>query len=250
MSIVINVLSREHSWIASDGLQKNAGTGEIVSETLQKYEVLNPKLCIGYTGHYEVARRVVDYVKTLCPDIEHANVELAADFAKQIVDCAVQQIGMIDAQFVVTGVTSNNQMASFIVRPSAPVQKIQSLNGTPQFVILHNNLKDDLGSLIRADKNGRYSDTAVLTGMKELIHRTARVSLSTMLCFIIESTCEMAKCHVKTFLGKARLIGQVVKANAVCNAFDLNRGFILGLGCDGGVKCGESFFVGHEGYLL
>jgi len=175
MSIVINVLSREHSWIASDGLQKNAGTGEIVSETLQKYEVLNPKLCIGYTGHYEVARRVVDYVKTLCPDIEHANVELAADFAKQIVDCAVQQIGMIDAQFVVTGVTSNNQMASFIVRPSAPVQKIQSLNGIPQFVILHNNLKDDLGSLIRADKNGRYSDTAVLTGMKELIHRTARV---------------------------------------------------------------------------
>ena len=109
MSIVINVLSREHSWIASDGLQKNAGTGEIVSETLQKYEVLNPKLCIGYTGHYEVARRVVDYVKTLCPDIEHANVELAADFAKQIVDCAVQQIGMIDAQFVVTGVTSSRE---------------------------------------------------------------------------------------------------------------------------------------------
>lgn len=60
----------------------------------------------------------------------------------------------------------------------------------------------------------------------------------------------MAKCHVKTFLGKARLIGQVVKTNAVRNVFDLNRGFILGLGCDGGVKYGESFFVGHEGYLL
>ena len=53
-------------------------------------------------------------------------------------------------------------------------------------------------------------------------------------------------------------MGQVSKVDAGKNldaeigsdASNLNRGAIFGLGCDGGTKRGESFFVGHEGYLL
>ena len=54
------------------------------------------------------------------------------------------------------------------------------------------------------------------------------------------------------------MVGQVSKVDAGENldaeigsdASNLNRGTVLGLGCDDGTKRGGSFFGGHEGYLL
>ena len=44
--------------------------------------------------------------------------------------------------------------------------------------------------------------------------------------------------------------GENLDAEIGSDASNLNRGTVLGLGCDGGVKRGGSFFVVHEGYLL
>ena len=44
--------------------------------------------------------------------------------------------------------------------------------------------------------------------------------------------------------------GENLDAEIGSDASNLNRGTVLGLGCDGGTKRGGSSFVGHEGYLL
>lgn len=44
--------------------------------------------------------------------------------------------------------------------------------------------------------------------------------------------------------------GENLDAEIGSDASNLNRGTVLGLGCDCWVKSGGSFFVGHEGYLL
>ena len=44
--------------------------------------------------------------------------------------------------------------------------------------------------------------------------------------------------------------GENLDAEIGSDASNLNRGTVLGLGCDGGTKRGGSFFGGHEGYLL
>ena len=44
--------------------------------------------------------------------------------------------------------------------------------------------------------------------------------------------------------------GENLDAEIGSDASNLNRGTVLGLGCDGGTKRGGSFFVVHGEYLL
>lgn len=179
MSIVINVISNRSSWIASDGLQRDVATGRVVNTDLQKFEVLNPHLCIGYTGCYEDARKVVDYLKVECPNIEIATSDLAARYAKALVDEAVRQFSGFDAQFVVTGTLSNHQIASFVIKRENAIEKFSCAPGEYQFIILNNLCLGNLEKMIlRRSHRGSITEASILAGMRDLIRDTARYDTS------------------------------------------------------------------------
>lgn len=175
MSIVINVISNQSSWIASDGLQLDAATGRVLRTDLQKYEILNQHLCIGYTGCYEHARKVVSYLKVECPDIESATSTLAAKYTKALVDEAVHQFSGFNAQFVVTGTLENHQIASYTIRRNHEIEEYSVCSGGYRYIILNNNCTGDLEKMIlrRSHRNG-ITENAILNGMHDLIRDTAR----------------------------------------------------------------------------
>lgn len=186
MSLVINVFSNCNSWIASDGLQRDSITGNIVNTDLQKFEVLNPHLCIGYTGYYEHARKVVDYLKVECPNIEIATSDLAARYTKALVDEAVRQFSGFNAQFVVTGTLSNHQIASFAVKREKGIEAFLCEPGEYKYVILNNLCHGNLEEMIlRRSPHGIITESAILAGMRDLIRDTARYdnSVNTHMAF-------------------------------------------------------------------
>lgn len=175
MSIVINVISNRSSWIASDGLQRDTATGRIINTDLQKFEVLNPYLCIGYTGCYEHARKVVDYLKVECPNIELATADLAAQYTKALVDEAVRQFSGFDAQFVVTGALFNHQIASFAIKREKAIETFSCKPGEHKFIILNDRCLGSLEKMIlRRSHGGPIGESSILAGMRDLIRDTAR----------------------------------------------------------------------------
>lgn len=175
MSIVINVIFNQTSWIASDGLQRDAENGRVLRTDLQKYEILNPHLCIGYTGCYEHARKVVSYLKVECPDIESATSTLAAKYTKALVDEAVCQFSDFDAQFVVTGTSENRKIASYTIKRDHKIEEFSCSSGECKYIILNRNCTGNLESMIlrRSHRNG-ITENAILHGMRDLIRDTAR----------------------------------------------------------------------------
>lgn len=174
VSIVINIFSNCSSWIASDGLQRDSITGSIVNTDLQKFEVLNPHLCIGYTGCYEHARKVVDYLKVECPNIEIATSDLAARYTKALVDEAVRQFIGFDAQFVVTGALSTHQIASFTIKREKGIEAFLCAPGQYKYVILNNLCHGNLEEMIlRRSHHGIITESSILAGMRDLIQDTA-----------------------------------------------------------------------------
>ena len=175
MSIVINVISNTSSWIASDGLHRDSSTGNIINADLQKFEILNPHLCIGYTGCYEDARKVVDYLKVECPQIERATSDLAAQYTKALLDEAVRQVSSFDAQFVVTGTLATHQIASFAIKREKEIEALLCAPGEYRFVILNNLCFGSLEKMIlRRSRHGIITESAILAGMRDLIRDTAR----------------------------------------------------------------------------
>ena len=179
MSIVVNVISNRSSWIASDGLQADKETGKTIRTDLQKFEVLNPHLCIGYTGTYEHARKVVDYLKVECPNIELATADLAAQHVKALVDEAVRQFNGFDAQFVVTGTLSDHRIASFVIKRENAVEAFYVHQGGHRFIILNNLCLGNLEKMIlRRSHRGSITEDSILAGMRDLIRDTARYDKS------------------------------------------------------------------------
>lgn len=179
MSIVINVISNRSSWIASDGLQRDATTGRVIKEDLQKFEILNPHLCIGYTGRYEHARKVVDCLKAECPDIECATSILAAQYTKAIVDEAVRQLDRLDetfdAQFVVTGALENHQIASYTIKQDQKIEEFSCAPGEYKYIILNQKCLGNLEKMIlRRSHHNCGTENAILAGIRDLIRDTAR----------------------------------------------------------------------------
>ena len=186
VSIVINVISNRSSWIASDGLQRDTATGRVVNTDLQKFEVLNTHLCIGYTGCYEHARKVVDYLKLECPNIEIATSDLAARYTKALVDEAVRQFSGFNAQFVVTGTLSNHQIASFAIKRERAIESFSCAPGKYKFIILNNLCLGNLEKMIlRRSHGGNITESSILAGMRDLIRDTARYdnSVNTHMAF-------------------------------------------------------------------
>lgn len=179
MSIVINVFSGTSSWIASDGLQLDTATGRIVRTDLQKYEILNPHLCIGYTGCYEHARRIVDYLKQLCPNIDQAYADLAAQCTKALLDEATRQVKGFDAQFVLTGTIQSGQLVSYTVKNGQGIKLFACKPDEYMFIILHNHCTGNLGQMIqRRSQDGNITENAILAGIHDLIRDTARYDRS------------------------------------------------------------------------
>lgn len=179
MSIVVNVISNRSSWIASDGLQLDAETGKVVNTDLRKFEILSPHLCIGYTGIYEHARKVVDYLKVECPDIEHATVDLAAQYTKELVDFALKQFAGFNAQFLVTGALATHQIASYAIKASLPYQEVTRQPGGYGYIILHDHCTGDLNRMILRRSHGKaITEEAIIAGMRDLIRDTARYDKS------------------------------------------------------------------------
>ncbi len=179
MSIVINVLSHTSSWIASDGLQLDSETGRVIRTDLQKYEILNPHLCIGYTGCYEHARQIVDYLKQLCPNIGEAYADLAVQYIKAIFDEATRQVEGFNAQFVLTGALPTHQIASYTIKCDQQIEKFTCMPREHRFIILNNLCVGNLEKMILYRSHHRgITEEAILAGMRDLIRDTARYDRS------------------------------------------------------------------------
>ena len=183
MSIVVNVISNRSSWIASDGLQRDSKTGKIIRDDLHKFEILNPHLCIGYTGCYEHVQQVVAKLKDLYQyigkDIGKAFTDSAARYTKFLLDEAVRKIDGFDAQFVLTGTLSSRQIVSYIVKTGQPNQEFICAPGEFKYVILNNRCVGNLGQMIQRNGRGNViTEDSILAGMRDLIRDTARYDKS------------------------------------------------------------------------
>ena len=73
MSIVLNVVTQNASWIMSDGLVIDKNRKK-VKGNFQKYTIIHDHLIIGYTGTTEVATTIIertkDHFKNIEPTVE------------------------------------------------------------------------------------------------------------------------------------------------------------------------------------
>lgn len=136
MSIVLNAVSWNQAWIMSDGLAMNYQTGEKISGSLRKFEMLNPQLCIGFTGTYETAQSLINNLRTIFQNLESATVEDAAIGSCEILK-ELKAHGSKNAQFVFTGLSKQGNFASATLDDSLSSTLLIPDNGKIRTVILH-----------------------------------------------------------------------------------------------------------------
>lgn len=159
-----------------DGRRKDKSTGIIVDESVEKIFSANDYVLFGVTGWFEIAMQIIDNVKKT--DMRTMSADsLAALFSR--LGKTLFTEGSHYVQFIVTGVTSQNEIKSYTLRsPSFDIVEHCCPNGQPaSYVCLHNISPRTQFEDILAKHLSRHTDTfdnAVLNGMKEYISETAK----------------------------------------------------------------------------
>lgn len=111
MSIVLNVVTQNASWIMSDGLVIDKNRKK-VKGNFQKYTIIHDHLIIGYTGTTEVATTIIERTKDHFKNIE-PTVEECFNFIEPLATCFRDHGYTI--QVLVTGISETGNYATFSV---------------------------------------------------------------------------------------------------------------------------------------
>jgi hypothetical protein len=109
MSIVLCVASPDTVWIMSDGLVLDEN-GKKVSGNYQKFQMISPRLCVGYVGGREFAELSCSMLSKECTSQCLNDVESVSDCLSIIVRDLHGKYGQM-AQFLVAGVSSKGKTA-------------------------------------------------------------------------------------------------------------------------------------------
>lgn len=126
MSIVVCAASRDTVWIMSDGLVLDEN-GKKVSGCYQKFKMISPSLCIGFTGSREFAETVCTNIFNWSKKVDISTVEILADYVIQITRFLHTKTDKT-AQFVIAGI-SNNGCARIITIQSGRIDQILDADG-------------------------------------------------------------------------------------------------------------------------
>lgn len=117
MSIVLNVVTQNASWIMSDGLVIDENRKK-VKGNFQKYTIIHDHLIIGYTGTTEVATTIIERTKDHFKNIE-PTVEECFNFIEPLATCFRDRGYTI--QVLVTGISETGNYATFSVNKDGEV---------------------------------------------------------------------------------------------------------------------------------
>lgn len=173
MSIVLNVVTPTTSWIMSDGLAVNEDDPKRSSGSLKKFELIHPKLCVGFTGVYEVAVDLLSNLRRLCPGIESATVEQIASYSiailREFPDSPTR-----NTQFLFTGISDSGDFSSVTLDGNLTADVLtptkQSFRVTALYHTECSNFTENISSFIHA---GLPLNQAVRKGMARTINQTA-----------------------------------------------------------------------------
>ncbi len=172
MSILINVVTPSVSWLMSDGRATNKLTGEVVSESLQKFESLNSRLYVGYIGSFELAKASLNYLR------EQLHGELPDLTVERVVSCLSPIMKMersdtsFQVQFLVTGISDHSTMISAHISNEGEVSWQIPTKKIFKTKILCNSIFEDINLetfILRESACGLPPEAAIRNGMSKVI---------------------------------------------------------------------------------
>lgn len=171
MSVVANVVSPIASWVVYDG--RGTKDGKIVSENIVKAQMVNESVCVGYTGHLEVAEKVLLQLKR--PENLAIIPKLKSDDVARSILTVLQKSSIPESlytQYLITGVNSSGKMATYTIdRAKTLVEYIPSASEPLKISVLSTGVsKLDITSYILHEiaQHGT-NNRAIISGMKKFI---------------------------------------------------------------------------------
>lgn len=182
MSIVINVVSENISWLAYDG--RAAQGGIVINENQKKAVKINNKVCLGFTGTVGAGESLISKIKELygdqLPQIGSDDVAITAcriiDTVKQSLEA--DNIPVVNENIVITGINSDGRMASYTMGSFQPFRGyVPNGNNDRGDIVLtsdHNTL--NISPYIdRELARGLHQNVAVLRGIENYIYDVAKI---------------------------------------------------------------------------
>lgn len=169
VSIVLNLVSRNRSWIMSDG----RAIGANQSENIQKFRVIHPLLCIGFTGTLEYARAVLDAFSKAVPPNEILSIEPSSDLICQI-SATLMKKTHTRAQFLVTGISKEGCLGTITISSDNTRKYLLPSAESLSFAQLGNPFHLDFGKYLSKHRIGATDlDTMI---EKSLAHMVQDIS--------------------------------------------------------------------------
>ena len=176
MSIVVNVVTSNASWVAFDG--RSIRDGEIVSENQIKAEMINPYVCVGYTGVLEVGRLVVLNLREHVVGVSKMKSDTVHLAIKKILPL-LQIPENLYANFIVTGVNSFGDMATYAFGTKEPERALIPNKNEIKFCCIGEYTNVDLGELIQQEISKESAlGNPYLRAMNRFINEVAKTKLS------------------------------------------------------------------------
>ena len=119
MSIVLNVVTPDTSWIMSDGLVIDKNKKKVRGD-FQKYTIIHDRLIIGYTGTTEVAIKIVELIKDHFKDTK-LTVERCFNFIEPLTTYFRDQGYII--QILITGISETGNFATFSIEEGGKISR-------------------------------------------------------------------------------------------------------------------------------
>ena len=178
MSIVANVVTSNVSWVAFDG--RAIRDGKIVSENQVKAEMINPYVCVGYTGVLEIGKLVVLNLREHIVGISKMKSDTVYTTIRKILPMLKIPEDLY-ANFIVTGTNSNGSMATYVfgTKEKESVSVLIPHGKEIRFCHIGETTNVDLGGLIQQEvMRSSTPENPYLTAMKRFINEVAKMEIS------------------------------------------------------------------------
>lgn len=176
MSVVLNLVSVNCSWIASDGLARNSKTQKVLSDSTPKFEALHPHLYVGYTGTLEYAKAVINTFNKSVPADIALTIESAANLITQISSC-LQSKTNYRAQFLLTGISDVGSFGTITISNENKCTVLIPTQENLCFAFLGNENHLDIGPYLRQQQRfgTKDTDTLVRKSMEAAIRDISKI---------------------------------------------------------------------------
>ena len=165
VSVVLNLVSKNCSWVISDG--RALGTRQ--SETVQKFHVIHPLLCIGFTGTLEYADAVLDTFSKTIPSDKILSIEPSADLICQI-SAKLMEKTHTRAQFLVTGISKEGFLGTITVSSDNKCKFLIPGEGSLLYAQLGSSVQLDFGKYLNKYRIGASDvDTMVEKSLVNMV---------------------------------------------------------------------------------